>query len=538
MNKNNAKLSRQDATLLVVDDIPENLELFADVLLDEGYNVITAESGMQALEVLSNRPVDLIVADALMPKMDGLELCKRVKTNGALRTIPFIIYTGNYIDPEDEELAKSIGVDRYVMKSSGLNGLIVAIEELLNLTSNTETIPKPEPTTSSQQQIDEQSFLERHHTIVTKKLEEKMKELEQYAEVLTQRNRELMVSESRYRGLFEHAVVGIVVLDCTTKKIIDVNRQCCAFFDCNREEIMNGGSLPLFDNEGNQIDVFSIVSSQGNEARLKRKNKSDLYVEINAGPIDLPEDTASMLLFLRDITEQKRIREQMLQSERMSTMGRIAAGIAHEIRNPLAGISLNLQFLDRRLEQNSPEHNSVTASLEGVARIQQVIEDTLGLARVKPPSFQKEDIHQLIERTLSYLKLVFRQKSIKLEKQYTESLPKIYVDASQIQQVLLNIIENAVDASQEGGTLVITTEEKKFNEEEEKKYVKVSIRDYGIGFPREVLEHLFEPFHTTKTDGTGLGLMLSKYIIDRHQGMIEVENAPDKGACVSIYLPV
>jgi len=535
MNTNNAKLSRQDVTLLVVDDIPENLELFSDVLLDEGYNVVTAESGMQALEILSNRPVDLIVADALMPKMDGLEFCKRVKMNDALRTIPFIIYTGNYIDPEEQELAKSIGVDRYVMKSNGLNGLIVSIEELLNLTSNTETASAP--ATSSYQQIDEQSFLERHHTIVTKKLEEKMKELEQYAEVLTQRNRELMISESRYRGLFEHAVVGIVVLDCSTKKIIDVNRQCCAFFDCNREEILNGGSLPLFDNEGNQIDVFSIVTPQGIEARLKRHNKSDLYVEINAGPIDLPEDTASMLLFLRDITEQKRVREQMLQSERMSTMGRIAAGIAHEIRNPLAGISLNLQFLERRIQQNSPEHDSVAASLEGVARIQQVIEDTLGLARVKPPSFQQEDIHQLIERTLGYLKLVFRQKSIKLEKQYAPSLPNIQVDASQIQQVILNIIENAVDASQEGGVIVISTEEKMFSSEEDKKYVKVSVRDFGIGFPPEVLENLFEPFHTTKTDGTGLGLMLSKYIIDRHQGIIEVENAPDRGACVSIYLP-
>lgn len=515
----------------MVDDIPENLELFSDVLVDEGYSVVTAESGIRALEILQKEHIDLIVADALMPKMDGLELCKRVRSMEGFATIPYIIYTGNYFDPEDQELAKSIGVTRYIMKTTGLTGLIEAIEELLDVSSVAELQQTPP------QPIDEESFLERHHTIVTKKLEEKMRELEIYAETLLERNKELMISESRYRGLFEHAVVGIVVLMNSSRQIIDVNKQCALICGTTEDDIIEKNHVALRTIDGNAIDIFAFEEMYATEAILTRADGKDVYVEINAGPIYLPDDVRLTLLFLRDITEQKRLREQFLQNERMSTMGRIAAGIAHEIRNPLAGISLNLQFLDRKLQPGTPEHDSVTAALEGVQRIQQVIEDTLGLARVKPPSFRLEEIHPILEKTLTYLKLIFRQKSLTIQKQYAQEQLTANIDANQIQQVFLNILQNAADASPEGGTIIIATSIAQRKEEPTRQFVEIKVRDFGTGLSPEIQEHLFEPFHTTKSDGTGLGLMLSKYIIDRHHGSIEVTNADGGGTMVSLYLP-
>ncbi|MCX7984312.1 MAG: response regulator [Bacteroidetes bacterium] len=522
------KKAKNNITILVVDDIPENLELFLDVFVDEGYQVLKAESGFQALEILSQHTVDLIVADALMPRMDGLELCKKVRSHEQWKTIPFIIYTSNYIDPEDEELAKSIGVDRYIMKSYGLRSLVNAVEEVLNF-------PSPDTVGNSVPPIDEYSFLERHHSIVMKKLEEKMKELEQYTEVLMQRNQELIASEGRYRSLFEQAIVGIAVLDNYVKKIVDVNKECCLLCGTDRSTILTTSSLPLYTLDGSPLDIFSLQRVQGLEVRLRRAHVSDRYVELSIGPIEIPNDTSFSLLFLRDITEQKRLREQMFQNERMTTMGRIAAGIAHEIRNPLAGISFNLQFLERRLQKGTQEHDSVVSALEGVERIRQVIEDTLGLARFKPPSFNREDIHTIVDKTLSYLKLTLRQKSIQIKKNYAEALPLVNVDSSQIQQVLLNILQNAIDASPEHGVIEISSGLTNHQHYPEREYVFVSIRDQGNGFTADVLEHLFEPFYTTKIDGTGLGLMISKYVIDHHQGIIEAKN--DTGACVTVYLP-
>ncbi len=524
------KKKKKDFTILIVDDIPENLELFNDVLIDEGYKVLTADSGVSALEVVQTHKVDLIVADALMPKMDGLELCKQIRSLESFRTVPFIIYTGNYVDTEDQELARNIGVNRYVMKTSGLTELVKAIEEELENSKATTTADISVPT------IDEQSFLEKHHSIVTKKLEEKMKELELYAETLTQRNRQLIISESRYRTLFEQAVVGIMLLNKGEKRIVDVNRECERIYRDTGESLLQENTARLYSPKGELLNIFEFEGSITSDAILKRKDGTEAYIELNAGPILHAVDEDLYIIFLRDVTEQKRMREQILQTERMSTMGRIAAGIAHEIRNPLAGISLNLQFLDRRLQPGTPEHDSVLAALEGVTRIQQVIEDTLGLARVKPPTFNKEDIHPLLEKTLVYLKLVFRQKGLVIQKHYAQSLPQVLIDSNQIQQVFLNILQNAADASPEGGSIIISTEEATRKEHPDKKYVKITIRDYGCGFSPQILEHIFEPFYTTKSDGTGLGMMLSKYIIDRHQGFIEIKNADGGGAEVSIYL--
>jgi PAS domain S-box-containing protein len=386
--------------------------------------------------------------------------------------------------------------------------------------------------------IDDQNFLERHHSIVTKKLEEKMNELTLYAETLSRKNRELTSSESRYRGLFEHAIEPIFVLDNKVKKIVDVNKKGEGLLGCMKEEILKLDTLPLTIGDCMIPDIYNIKKPFKGEAVLKTKDGNILNVDITSGPINLHDESMSTLLFVRDVTEQKRMREQMFQAEKMSTMGRIAAGIAHEIRNPLAGISLNLQFLERHLTTEGLDRDSVMAGLEGVARIQQVIEDTLGLARVAPPAFQKHSLNPLIEKVISYIRVSLRNKNIRLHSSLGENIPGVMIDANQIQQVLLNAFQNAIDASPESGTIEIKTTVELHNEHEPARYAVIALLDSGPGLSKNIVEHLFEPFRTTKTDGTGLGLMLSKYIIDRHEGKISIINTPHGGALVRIYLPI
>lgn len=522
------------ASILVVDDVPENIELLAEVLGEEGYRVVPSCSGMEAIELLRREQIHLIIADAMMPKMDGLELCKQVRSNLLLPKIPFIIYTGNYIDSEDQELAQVIGVDKYVMKTDGVQALVGTVSELLRKRYGFS----PEDSGEQVSPIDDQAFLERHHTIVIKKLEDKMKELRQYAETLARKNRELTVSELRVRGLFENAAIAIFVLDHKAHRIVDSNKQGAALLGLKREEILLLSTIPFASTQSNVPDLYYSQEPFEGEAILQAKNGNLIAVDIAASPLHELDDSVHTLVFVRDITEQKKMREQLLQSEKMSTMGHIAAGIAHEIRNPLAGILLNLQYLDRHLPQGSPDLESVQAALEGVHRVQQVIDDTLGLARVAPPSFHEDSVNPLIEKALLYLKLVLRHKSISLRKHLAPNLPLVFIDTNQIQQVFLNIIQNAADACPENGSIEINSEVVPSPVDPLQQYVEVSVHDSGPGVAQDVLDHLFEPFHTTKTDGTGLGLMLSKYILDRHRGCICVCNAQSIGAIVRVQLPI
>ncbi len=522
------------ASILVVDDVPENIELLAEVLGEEGYRVVPSNSGMEAIEKLLHEQIHLIIADAMMPKMDGLELCKQVRSNLLLPRVPFIIYTGNYIDSEDQELARVIGVDKYVMKSDGVHTLVGTISELLRKRYGFSPETPDDPISL----IDDQAFLERHHTIVTKKLEDKMKELQQYAETLARKNRELTVSELRVRGLFENAGIAIFVLDHKAHRIVESNKQGAVLLGLKREEILLLSTLPFAATQTVNPDLYQTEPPFVGEVILQAKNGNLIAVDIAASPLHELDEALHTLVFVRDITEQKKMHEQLLQSEKMSTMGHIAAGIAHEIRNPLAGILLNLQYLDRHLPQGSPDLESVQAALEGVHRVQQVIDDTLGLARVAPPSFHEDSVNPLIEKALLYLKLVLRHKSISMHKHLAPNLPFVFIDTNQIQQVLLNIIQNAADACPENGSIEITSEVVPSSIDPSQRCVEVSVHDSGPGVAQDVLDHLFEPFHTTKTDGTGLGLMLSKYILDRHHGSMSVCNSQSTGAIVRVQLPI
>ncbi|MBI5473869.1 MAG: response regulator, partial [Ignavibacteriae bacterium] len=196
--------------VLLVDDIMENLSLLEEVLTDQGYGTASVTSGAEALERLNAELFHLVVADAMMPSIDGFQLCKVMKQSPGLASIPFIIYTGNYVDVEDQMFAKSIGVDAYVMKYDGLSTLVQAVNTLARKTygaagghDDLADVQQMAAETSSQLALlDEQMFLERHHAIIVKKLEEKMHELEMYAETLARKNREIQASEARYRNLF------------------------------------------------------------------------------------------------------------------------------------------------------------------------------------------------------------------------------------------------------------------------------------------------------------------------------------------------
>lgn len=516
--------------VLLVDDVQENLELLEDVLSENGYQPVLARNGVEALRVAQSETIHMIVADAMMPKMDGFQLCKEVRAIPACAVVPFIIYTGNYVDAADQEFARSIGVDRYVVKYAGLGALVQAINDLAQQHYG-RTPDEPVPV---QEQLDDQEFLEKHRAIVIKKLEEKMTELEMYADTLIRKNKEIQASEDRYRTLFDHASIAIFVVDRETGKVLDVNRAGVELLGYSREELMAMTHLPLAGGGVTNAMLESGRFSTG-ETTITRKGGESVPVDLGVGPLTRPQDTR-VLLYVRDISEQKQMREQLIQAEKMTIMGRLAAGIAHEIRNPLSAIALNLQYLILKTQQHTDLCDPLKDALEGTRRIETVIENTLNLARVTPPVLKDAHLNEIVHQVLGFIKLSVQQKDVQFVTRLADGLPPVTLDAKQIQQVLLNVVQNAIDASPEGMQVELATAA--CEDPAMGGVVELTVRDHGPGISDEHRKHLFEQFFTTKAGGTGLGLSISRQIMEKHRGEIRIDPAEGGGTCVRLVFPL
>jgi len=191
--------------------------------------------------------------------------------------------------------------------------------------------------------------------------------------------------------------------------------------------------------------------------------------------------------------------------------------------------------------QSSPDSESIAAALEGAQRIQHVIEDTLGLARVTPPTLHEESINSIITRSLSYLVSALSQKNVTVQTDLAPDLPHVRVDFKQIQQVLLNVLQNAIDASPVQGIVTVKTRRMEPDDAKASRKIgriEITVQDQGEGLSPDVAAHLFEPFRTTKVGGTGLGLAITKYMVDRHQGEILLVPGESGGTLARIMFPI
>jgi PAS domain S-box-containing protein len=518
--------------LLIVDDIDENLDLLEDVLLEQAYEIVRAHNGVEALEVLRTTTVDLIVADAMMPKMDGFELCKALRQQTSTKNIPFVIHSANYVDKEDEDFAHTIGADRYVVKDPALSSLKSAIEELLERTAE-HMAGTPEVRIQKgrgpQKGSNDREFLEKHHSMVSKKLEEKMVELEMYADTLNRKNRELQSSEARYRSLFEYASVAIFVIDRQSGKVLDVNRMGMNLLRSTREDVLTLETFPFAERNEFLASLLESTKYIAGETAVRARDGEIIEVEIGAGPVAQANDLRQ-ILFIRDITEQRKMQQQLVQAEKMMMMGCFATGIAHEIRNPLTAVALNLQYLLHKHGAQTDIREYVEAAFEATLRVGNVVENTLNLARRTPLSLKPEKVNTVVNEVLRFVRIPLQEKGIKLRFALDETVPLVELDAKEIKQALLNLLQNAIEVSSTGGEITISTLCRPSRRPDEKRAkVEIGVKDSGPGIRPEDIPHLFELLRTTKAGGTGIGLALSKHIMDRHRGEISLEPHPEGG---------
>lgn len=240
--------------------------------------------------------------------------------------------------------------------------------------------------------------------------------------------------------------------------------------------------------------------------------------------------------FVRDITERKRMEEQVRRSEKLASMGELAAAIAHEIRNPLGAICNSVGILDAHLKLTGQDKDLLEMIVDQSERLDRIISNFLTFAHPREPSFSLQDIREVIKNTLFLLEQDSRfTDQVELKEVYESILPKVYIDTDLIHQVLWNLLINSLEAMPHGGQIKVMVRKTNLFLRDA---VEIVISDSGLGIPDHELYKIFEPFYTTKTEGTGLGLSVVQRIIDDHGGTIDAKSKKDKGVAFYIKLPV
>ena len=349
---------------------------------------------------------------------------------------------------------------------------------------------------------------------------------------------DLQVSEQKHKDLIEFSP-EMIHLIAPDGKIMHANKIVLQRLGYSREEICSMGIGDLVPPERkleieNFIESVFTTAAGTREFSLCSKGGKMIDVEMSATVVGGPE-TLLVCCFSRDITERKRLEEELIQSERLAIMGEMAAGIAHEINNPLGIILANAEELLQRKFEDGDTKDSLDAIERNALRAGKFIDDLLTFTRPTTPAKVRIDLLALVEESLSLCKQQLKQKQVRIEKKFPAEPLFFEGDDSQIQQVMINLILNAVQAMPEKGTISIRAGRERNNGTE---LVHLEIADSGMGIPERDLAKIFDPFYTArKNKGFGLGLSISKRIIDKHNGTVRVESEVGQGTVIFVDLP-
>jgi hypothetical protein len=261
-----------------------------------------------------------------------------------------------------------------------------------------------------------------------------------------------------------------------------------------------------------------------------------------------PNSTVALEKEIRSLTENwrefcdhcQRVHDtEMVQAEHLATMGELAAGVAHEIRNPLAGIAGAIEIISKDFPKDHPDREILEDLRQEVRRIEKVLNDLLNYARPKAPQFGMADLRDTVARTLQLARQQIGSKNVEFSIQIPSPLPRFRMDPEQLQQVLLNLVLNGIQAlDQEGKITIQARVQAGSGPPNRPNYIEIAVSDTGAGISREQLERIFRPFYTTKRGGTGLGLSLCRRIISQHGGTLTAESEVKKGSRFIIRLPM
>jgi two-component system, sporulation sensor kinase E len=342
--------------------------------------------------------------------------------------------------------------------------------------------------------------------------------------------KELRESEQKFRSIFDHAMNGILLWG-QGYRILDVNPIACEIFQAEKEQLLH-----------RPITEFIPEKARKHFQRLIHQSErvGEAYAEVdfsNDGKQKIIEFALKKeiipgvgMMMLRDITERKEMELQIRKSDTLNIVGELAAGIAHEIRNPMTALKGFIQLLQGSIKEDYSMYFNVIMS--ELKRIESIITEFLVLAKPQAIQYQQNDVCKIMQDTIDLINVQAMMHNVQIVADFAPQLPLIYCEPNQLKQVFINILKNAIEVMPKGGDITVRIWQIDRN------HIRISITDQGCGIPQDKIKKLGEPFYTTKERGTGLGLMVSYKIIEEHQGKIDVESEVGVGTTFYITLPI
>ena len=479
--------------ILIIEDEPDISDFLFETLSLAGYEVSQAYDGVEGLEKIAEFKPNMVLLDIMMPRMNGLEVCRHIKSTESTRAtrVIFISAKGSL---EEKLEGFQAGASDFIVKPFSSSELLARIEAHLRI----DTLA-----------------------------------------------RDLELSETRYRQLIEHSPDGILLFS-DDKKLLFANSRFKSMINIKSESLETGASIrelseisPLFKEVGSlvrKVQETRLIVTRTVATNFQRHQPSIL--EIRGIPSELPGSRVSMVqVVLRDVTEKHNMEKLLARTEKINSLGILTAGIAHEINNPLTGISNAIQMLQKDSVNLQKRQEMLDLILANISRITRIIDDLRVFSRQERLDSDRFDLIPVIEETLKLLRYQHENNRVEMQLQHDGRRYQIEGSKSQFQQLMVNLLLNATQ-SIDGKDGLVKVEVAQASLPVPSAQIKII--DNGCGIPEEQLEQIFDPFFTTKRDwhGTGLGLAVSHRIIQLLKGTIAVASKTGQGTTFTLTLPL
>jgi len=344
--------------------------------------------------------------------------------------------------------------------------------------------------------------------------------------------------------IIQNMTNGLIAID-RNKSITAFNPAAATMLGCAPHQVLNRPIQEVMAGAKILEEIFDETLQTGQahrrqEVLLDQKKGAQLSISVSTAPLaigDRDDEPAGVVGVLEDLSEIKALEAERRQLDRLAALGEMSAVVAHEIRNPVAGIAAGIEYLARHIPKGSDDFTGITMIQGEIERVNRILEDILFVARPLKLNLSDENLSELLQNVIQRCQPQIKQSQIEVSFQDEVDLPRLKVDRQRLEQVFTNLIINATQAMPHGGQLLLQTSLNCGQNEETPQEVVITVTDTGPGIPVETHRRIFEPFFTTKIRGTGLGLPVARRIIEQHQGSINIEQQK-KGARFVITLPV
>ena len=506
--------------VVLIDDEKDIRDVLTLALLDSGFEVASAPNGRSGLRMCEQISPQIVITDIRMPEMDGLQVLKTLKKK----------------NPDIE-----------VIVATAFGEMDVAIQALQLDASDFITKPISNDTL--------QLALKRAQDRFTSK-----KQLKDYTALLekekAETSRELLKTIAFQRNLIESSIDGILGCD-ENKQVIIFNKSMERMLSYEEREILRRVTFNHFFSPGEELNFLTELESD----RYGGKNRLLLYettligksgrkvpVQVSATALFEQNEVNGLVCFFRDLREIRRLEREMedqariLHQDKMMSLGRLAASVVHEINNPLSGILNYIRLMihilaEKQLDEERTKKFQHYLELveKETDRCSQIVASLLNFSRISKPAFGEVRVEELIDRCILLSQHKLELSNIRLETNIPSGMPAVKGDFNQLQQCVINLIFNAIDAMPHGGTLTLGG-----HYDSEAQTAVILVKDSGQGIAPDDLPHIFEPFFTTKSQAYGVGLGLSTVygIMQRHKGSVEVKSQPGEGSVFGLKIPI